>query len=120
MAPSVYGGVMRQRGGSAIGNIFNILQRHLIPKIKQHAPKLIKTGVGLVSDYSRKKNMKQAVTARSKRLIGDVIKGELRLVNGQSAPKQSRVRSSKPKAKKKNANSGRRAVSRPRKKDIFD
>ena len=79
-----YTGVPRQAGGG-LGGIFRILTRTLIPAIARSArpfiknqarralPSLAKAGLGLVSDIKGKRNFKQAVRARGKRLASDVI-----------------------------------------------
>ena len=84
---SIYHGVARQQGGAlgGLGGVFRVLSRTILPAIaktarpflqkqaKRALPKLAEAGIGLVSDLSRKKNFKQAVKARGKRLASDVM-----------------------------------------------
>lgn len=80
-----YGGVYRQSGGG-LGNIFSILGRVALPFLKQTAvpllkrqvkrlgPKVLKAGVGILSDVATKKrNLKQAARVRGAQLVKESI-----------------------------------------------
>ena len=74
-----YQGQIRQKG-SGLGGVFSALGRHIIPLLKNTAlpllksqakrlaPTLAKSGIGLVSDIVKKKNLKSALKARGKNL----------------------------------------------------
>ena len=80
---SFYSGQMRQSGGG-LGNIFGALARTLVPAIsrvavpfiksqaKRLGPKLLRTGVGLMHDVAKSRNLKQAVKKRGKRLLASL------------------------------------------------
>ena len=76
-----YSGRHRLEGGG-LGGVFNVLNRTLVPlikpiikeKTKRLAPKLLKTGIGLMKDVTlRKRNFKQAIKARGKKLLAEVL-----------------------------------------------
>jgi len=113
-----YRGSLRQQG-EGLGGLFDIFSRGLLPLLKRTAvpliksqakrlaPKLAKTGVGLLSDIARKKNLKQAVKSRGAQLIRDSI-------NMAAAPRR-------PQSVKRQLNSRRpKVTAKKRKKDIFD
>jgi len=114
-----YSGIPRQTG-AGLGAIFSVLGRQLLPALaktavpfirnsaKQALPQLAKAGIGLISDMGKnpKRNFKQALKSRSKRLLSDVI--------NQAVLSRKRQKSKNPRRKQTSAK-------RPRKKrrDIF-
>ena len=124
---SFYEGYSRQAGGG-LGGIFKVLARSLIPAIartakpflksqaKKALPHIARAGLGLVGDLSSKKNFKQAIKARSKRLAGDVIMDTL---NSSIPPakRQRRARSRNVNILKRRQPQNRRKKNPPR--DVF-
>ena len=118
-----YQGEYRQQGGG-IGDIFSVLARTIIPAIartaapiiknqaRKLAPRALKAGVGLMSDLASKRNLKQALKTRGKRLISEAINqgppAKRRQTNSNSRPKRSNAL-----PKRKNNKRG------ARRKDIF-
>ena len=96
-----YYGVQRQYGGGGLGGVFKILTRTIFPAIMKSSktflkkqaikniPHIANAGIGLVSDINKKRNFKQAVKARGKRLASDVIGGVLSSV--PPAKRQKRI-----------------------------
>ena len=80
-----YGGVYRQ-SGKGLGSIFSVLGRMALPFLKRTAvpilkrqakrlgPKILKAGVGVISDIATKKrNFKQSARARGAQLVEETI-----------------------------------------------
>jgi len=119
-----YGGVSRQTGGG-LGGIFKILTRSILPAIfktarpfiqsqaKKALPKLAKAGLGLVSDLQNKKNFKQALKSRGKRLAGEMLGSVL---NGGPPPTKRHKNSNR-----RRVNTSQRARKRRRRapRDVF-
>lgn len=117
---------MRQAGGG-LGDIFGVLTRQILPSLaraavpiaksqaKKLAPKILSSGVGLMSDLANKRNLKQALKSRGKRLVSDVINqataNKRHKPSGRRTSKSHKKRARKPK-KKKNTRRGKR-------RDIF-
>ena len=105
----IYRGILRQQTGRGmLGNVLGLFGRSLVPILKKEArkiaPKLLKTGVGVLSDVAtRKRSFKEAARSRGKTLIGEVIKPPTR--------KRKRQSVTGPRKKQKLAR---------RQKDIFD
>ena len=118
----IYRGVLRQQTGRGIlGNMMGLFSRTLVPMLKTEAkklgPKILKTGVGVLSDIStRKRTFKQAAQKRGKALINEMI----------NTPSPKRPRQSKTGSKRKKSPlkaKKRKTVSKKqqqREKDIFD
>ena len=116
-----YKGAYRQQGGG-LGGIFSVLSRSVIPMVaksagrlfksqaKKLAPKLLNAGVGLLTDLSHKKNFKEAVKSRGKRLISEAINQGPATKKRQSTPNRGRG--------KTRGTRGRQA-GRGKKRDIF-
>ena len=107
-----YGGVYRQSGGG-LGNIFGLLSRVALPFLKRTAgpilkrqakrlgPKVLKAGVGLMTDIvTKKRNLKQAAHARGNELV------------------KAAITSATPKRKRQSSGNTRRV--RRQRKDVFD
>ena len=99
-----YGGVYRQ-SGRGLGNIFGLLSRVALPflkhtagpilkkQAKRLAPKLLKAGVGVVTDIATKKrNINQSARARGNEFIQEVMNSSTPKRKRQSSANTRRVR----------------------------
>ena len=124
-----YEGVLRQKGGGmteGLRRIFGGLTRHMfVPMLKkmvrhkadQLKQNALKAGVGLMSDVAKRKNFKQALQSRGKRLLSDVL-------NTSAAPRKRQKQTSSRPVKNSSSRRGRgrprKKTKQPRNPDIFD
>ena len=123
----MYHGVQRQAGGG-LGGIFRILTRTILPAIAKTArpfiqkqarkalPKLAEAGIGLVSDLQRKRNFKQAVKARGKRLASDVMGNVL---NDATKPTKRQKRARRQTRQTSNFRGSRNRSKKSTPRDVF-
>ena len=122
-----YEGVLRQKGGGfteGLGRVFGGLARHIFVngmkkiaqnKVNQVRQKTFKAGIGLMSDMAKRKNFKQALKSRGKRLLTDVLNSPA------PAKKRQKLDNSRPTKNSSRRGRGRaRKTRQPRKPDVFD
>ena len=131
-----YRGTLRQTGGRGItglGDVFHAFSRVLLPgvinlyknrsnktywreKAIQKAPSLlqnaVKLGVGIVSDISKKKSLKQSLKERGQKLMTDALNIDTTSKKSHKAKRTRAVNRSRPFKKK--------IRSKKRPLDIFD
>lgn len=115
----VYRGVLRQQTGRGIfGNMMGLFSRGLVPILKRTAsqqarklaPKLLKAGVGVLSDIAnKKKTFKESARSRGKKMLRETIAG--------SVQKETIKR---PVRKRKNQSRPRPGAVKKQRRDIFD
>lgn len=115
----VYRGVLRQQTGRGIfGNMMGLFSRGLVPILKKTAsqqakklaPKLLKAGVGVLSDIAnKKKTFKESARSRGRQLLTETIK--------RPAQKETIKRLGR---KRKNQSRPRPGGVKKQRKDIFD
>ena len=127
----IYRGRLRQRGGRlGLGDVFSMFQRHIFPRVldagkkfverkaTQLAPKIISTGLGVMSDLASKKNLKQSLKERGKTLIADALNSQDPPRKRQKLSDARTVRKAPPRSKIRLRKGNRATPIRPR--DIFD
>lgn len=129
-----YRGTLRQSGGRpGLGDVFHAFSRVLLPgvinlyknrsnktywreKAIQKAPSLlqnaVKLGVGIVSDISKKKSLKQSLKERGQKLMTDALNIDTTSKKSHKAKRTRAVNRSRPFKKK--------IRSKKRPLDIFD